>query len=708
MTPSPRAVNLTGVAVLLLAVAARLSRAFAVMEGDEVVPLDGDSVRHLVRMSAAARDGLAVPAFDPWVNWPHGAFEPWAPGFDVVGALLMLPFGADTMAGKLAACAFPVLLGVAVVGLTAAAAERLELSAMTAWGAALVAAFAPQLVVSSFFGRTDHHVWEAFSLLALTVWMLSPAKTPLRFELAGGALVFLALWGFDGAPLYIALLTVALAFGALVNEHPRILGSGALALALGGLGGALSYVPVILQHHAWFTFKRPSLIQPALVEVAGLGLAAVVLACARVGAGLPRRLLALGAVGVGLCGLLAVVPGFGHEVLAGLSEWLGKKDPWLASVAEFEPMLAAPHGFSQLRQSFGLWVWAAPVLFPGGLWLLVRALGARGVQWAVLAAGAAGLSLLQMRFGRVAIPFVVVSCVAAVSLSLRRWAARGSRTWVLVPAMCLAAVLLDARARAFLELSQPDGPRPIVELSLALRRLEPEHAGKGVLANWEDGHFVEALGQHPVLVNGFGTYSSPEGYEVSRTYWSGSLDEMEALFHDRQLGWWIDGAQNFMGRRLGERALFVERDGKPTLEGRTVREWPLAASLFGGSGDVRRRVPHLAHFWPRAATTSATVDIGVKLPDLWLFEHVPGAVVEGRATPGSVVSATLQLGERFPYTAWVQADAQGQYALRLPIPSGCSEAGLTTSPAWSLTVDGVQSTLLVSEAEVRSGSQLSR
>ena len=706
MTLSKRTLSLTGIVVLLLALAARLSRAFAVFQGDEVVPLDGDSLRHLFRMQAAARDALQVPAFDPWVNWPHGAFEPWAPGFDVVGALLMLPFGADTTTGKLAACLLPVLLGLGVVALTVKVAQRLELEPLAGWGAALVVAFAPQLVVSSFFGRTDHHVWESCTLLALAAWVLTKPERPLRFELAGGALVFLAMWGFDGAPIYIALVTLALAVGVLANEKPKLLGSGALALAIGAAASAVSYVPVMLQHHAVMTFKRPSLLQPSLVLVAAVGLALVVLACGRAGQGLRRRGVALLGVAAALGLLVVALPPLRQELVAGLQEWLGKKDPWLASVAEFEPMLAAPHGFGRLRQSFGLWVWVAPVVFPLGLFLLGRARGVKGVQWAVLAGGTAGLTLLQMRFGRVAIPFVVLTCVAAL-VELTR-SSKSSRAWLLAPVLCVAAVVFDARALAFLVPSEPEGQKPIVELSLALRALEPVHGGKGVLANWEDGHFVEAIGHHPVLVNGFGSYSSPEGYEVSRTYWSGSVDSLDALFRERQLAWWIDGPQNFIGRKLGERAVFVEREGKPVLEGRTVREWPLAASLFGGSGDARRRVPHLAHFWPRAASTSATIDIGVKLPDLFLFERVEGAVVEGTATPQSVVTATIVLGERLPYTAWTTADAQGHYELRLPIPSGQSGPGLTTSAAWTLTVDGSSSSVHPTEAEVRAGAHLAK
>ena len=703
MTPPTRTVQLTGIAVLLLAVAARLSRAFAVIQGDEVVPLDGDSLRHLSRMQAAAGDGLQVPSFDPWVNWPHGAFEPWAPGFDVVGALLMLPFGANSNAGKLAACLLPVILGVGLVALTAKVAQRLELGPFAGWSAALVVAFAPQLVVSSLFGRTDHHVWEACSLLALALWVLTPVQgSSLRHELVGAVLIFLSMWGFDGAPLYVALITLALAVGVLTCATPRVLGSGVLALALGGAASALSYAPAMLQHHSLWTYKRPSLLQPLLIEFAAVGLALVVLACARAGAGVRRRSLALIGTAVVMVSLAGALPPLRREVLAGLQEWLARSDPWLASIAEFAPMLAAPHGFSQLTQSFGLWAWSVPVLFPLGLWLVISTRAALGVQWAVLATGALGLSLLQMRFGRVAIPFAALTCmVAAVELT-RRFRAP------LAPALFLVLVMLDGRTIAFLTPSAPEQQKPIVELSLALRRFEPLHAGRGVLANWEDGHFVESLGQHPVLVNGFGSFASPEGYELSRTAWTRSQDEMERLFQEKHLGWWIDGAWNFASRKQGERTVFTERNGKRTLEGQTVRDWPLTASLFGGSGDVGRRVPHLAHFWPRAASTSATVDIGIKLPDLWLFERVEGAVVEGIASPQSVVSATLVLGEWHTYTAWTQADAQGHFELRLPIPSGVTGLGLGTSEHWTLTVDGVAAPLAINENEVRSGLHVRR
>lgn len=702
MTSSSRTLRLTGAVVLLLAFATRLSRAFAVFQGDEVVPLDGDSLRHLFRMQQALHDGLRVPSFDPWVNWPHGAFEPWAPGFDVVGAVLLGLFGGNS----LAACLLPVLLGVTAVALTAKAAQRLEVAPLAAWGAALVVAFAPQLVVSSMFGRTDHHVWETCTLLALAIWVVSPVKAGLRFELAGGGLVFLSMWGFDGAPIYVAMITSALALGVLREPSPRLLGSGALALALGGLASAAAYAPVMLQHHQTWTFKRPSLLQPALVEVAALGLVLLVLVCARAGGGMRRRVPALLGVGAALMVVVALVPALRAQVLAGLAEWLGKSDPWLAAVAEFEPMLGAPFGFDRLRQSFGVWAWVTPVLFPVSLFLLAARRGTRGLQWALLAFATAGLCLLQMRFGRVAIPFVVLTCVVGLEELNRAWPS--SRAALLAPWLCAAAVVLDTRALGYLLVKTPEGQKPIVELSLALRQLEPRHAGLGVLANWEDGHFIEVLGRHPVLVNGFGSYASPEGFELSRHAWTGTPESLDALFRERQLGWWIDGAQNFLGRQVGDRPFFAQREGKPSLEGRLVREHPLTASLFGGSGDVSRRVPHLAHFWPRAASTSATLEIGLELPDLWLFERVEGAAVEGNASPGSVVSASLLLGGRYPYTAWAVTDAQGRYLLRLPVPSGVKDPGLGTSEAWTLTVDGQATPLQVSEAQVRSGAHLER
>jgi hypothetical protein len=706
-------VRLAGAGVLLVALLARLTRAPAVLVGDAVVALDGDSVRHLARMHETLRAGLRAPAFDPWVNWPFGAWEPWAPGFDVVGALVMAPFGADTPGASLAACALPVLLGVGLVALTPAVGRQLGLAPLTAWAAALVCALAPQLVASSLYGRTDHHVWEALSLLALAAWVLGepPTTAParLRFELVGAVLVFLALWGFDGAPVYVALVTAALGVPVLLEPRTvtvapapgglagRLVGSGAVGLALGGLASTLAYLPVLAQHHQAWTFKRPSLLQPALVELAALGLAVLVLLA---GPGWRRRLGALAGAGLAVAVALAAVAPLRRELLAGLVEWLATRDPWLAEVAEFKPLLSLGTGGAQLRQSFGLWVWLAPALFPLGLWTLVAGDRRRGLQWALLAVAITGLALAQLRFGRVAIPFAVLTSMLGVARLARR-------PWVPLAA-ALVAVAVDAQSRAQLVLKTPEGLSPIVELSLALRALEPEARGLGVLAGWEHGHFLEALGRHPVLVNGFGTYSAPEGYEVSRTAWTGSPASLEALFAERRLGWWVDGVESAIDRSADGQALFPERGGRRVLEGSAVRRWPLSASLFGGSGDVRRQVHHLEHFWPRAASTSASLEVGVRQPDLWLFEHVAGAEVAGTAVAGSTVTATLELqrrgGATVPYTAWARADADGVWTLRLPIPSGWHGPGLPTGGAWRVLADGRERSLELTEEQVRGGS----
>lgn len=680
--------------MLLLALGARLARLGALFQDGEVVPLDGDSVRHLARMESAVADGFRVPAFDPWVNWPSGAFEPWAPGFDFVGALMMSPFAAGTTA-RLAASMLPVLLGLAVVGLTALVARRAGASPWSAWGAALLVAFGPQLVSSSLLGRTDHHVWEAASLLALAAWALTPTEARgWRFELVGAGLFFFCLWGFDGAPLYVALVSLALGARLVLEGHSPFRGAGAIALVGGALLTAAAYSPVMQAHGELLTFKRPSLLQPALVVLAAaaVGLAWVAARAKTI----PLRAARLVGFGLGLVAVAALISPLRTQVLAGLEEWLAREDPWLATIAEFQPLWGAD-GLTQTLSSFGRGIVLAPVLFPLGAWALVRQRGAAGLQLAVLAVTTFALTCLQMRFGRVALPFTFITCVVALEVLLQRWSARA--VW-LPGLVCLVGVLVEPKTWTALVPSEPAGRKPIVELSQALRELAPEHGGRGVLANWEDGHFVEALGRHPVLVNGFGTYASPEGYELSRSFWTRSQADLETLFAQRRLGWWIDGGQNALQRK----GVFVERDGKPVLEGKTVREFPLTASLFGGSGDVRRRVPHLEHFWPRAASSSATVDVGVKLPDLWLFEHVAGAVLEGTAAPGTVVSASLVIGETWPYSAWTTTDAAGTYALRLPIPSGFMGPGLKTSAAWQVRVGDQPSTVVVSEDAVRSGA----
>ena len=151
-----------------LALYLRMSGAAASIDADEVAVLGPDAAFHARRMLQTWQHFPHVPIRDALLDWPHGAVVQWPPGFDLLGALLALPFGSRFDA-LLAFSTLPVLLGLSLVAATARAAHAVAPRLPFAGGlcAAFVVAVLPQAVSIGRFSNTDHHVVEALILLAL-------------------------------------------------------------------------------------------------------------------------------------------------------------------------------------------------------------------------------------------------------------------------------------------------------------------------------------------------------------------------------------------------------------------------------------------------------------------------------------------------------------------------------------------------------------
>ena len=109
--------GLAGLAILAGA-AIRLGPPWSnVFGGSGTVLLDTDAYYHLRRIQFAVHHFPAVPAFDPYVNFPEGARIIWPPGFDLLLATAARAFTAHPSAAwveRASAVAVP-LLGLAAV-----------------------------------------------------------------------------------------------------------------------------------------------------------------------------------------------------------------------------------------------------------------------------------------------------------------------------------------------------------------------------------------------------------------------------------------------------------------------------------------------------------------------------------------------------------------------------------------------------------------
>ncbi len=104
----------------MVAVWARISVYPVVLGTGELVPrIDGDSHYHLDRTLDAVAHFPRVRHFDPLMNWPTGAFCPWADGFDLAGAgFALIMAGRDPLRTPIAVALWPVVVGLLSVWAT--------------------------------------------------------------------------------------------------------------------------------------------------------------------------------------------------------------------------------------------------------------------------------------------------------------------------------------------------------------------------------------------------------------------------------------------------------------------------------------------------------------------------------------------------------------------------------------------------------------
>ncbi len=762
--PTAWGVSLLG--ALCCAVWVRVSVFARVFVQGDVLTHDPDAMYHLQRIGQTVQAFPHVPVRDAYLNWPEGAVAPWAQGFDWLAAawVLLLGGGAgdELRVGQLAAC-FPVVLGIAVVVLAVGIARQVSPRALpagqgvlgnlavvaTAWLAALL----PRGVMASQLGRVDHHVAEALVMAGLglsVLWALAedPARprtrrTWLIFEGGVAAAVTVAGWLFTGSVLYVAIacgVLIALRLDAARHSGwGPLWGSGFPGLALAALALLGINAGLVPAHGYHFDYRFPDYLQPALHGLLALGcLAAAGVVRWGPGGRTRRQCVAVRAgclMGIAFAVAALTYPLVGADTLEGLGDWLARSDPWLAGIAEFQPVFPSwalwrPDHWAALYH-FNGWVgMLAPIAIPLGLRAVWRGNPQAGRALTGLTLPLVLLSLVQNRFGQALTPYYAVVtgfAFARVAEALAGWAApalarlRSGLAAAGKPAFVLGALMLvvlapDRVIREELRWDAVREPTAIEAAALFLRSQPPEPGREGALAAWYYGHTVRVLGQRPVLTAGFGPWTGEEGFEAAQRFMQGTESELIDLMERRRLGHVVTG----MRAQIPVSGDSEHRDDRPfvrqattnhvAINPRHFQNSPLAPLILGGSGMPGIDVGHVQQLRPVYATPWSTQAIGIPIFQLWVYERVEGARIVGRVDPEARVIARTGIllhGERVPYTAWTGADANGDYELVIPLPSGVRSPELSTEPTYLVFVDDTQvGVLSVSEAAVREGSRL--
>jgi hypothetical protein len=529
------------------------------------------------------------------------------------------------------------------------------------------------------------------------------------------------------------------------------LGSGAIALLIGaGLLLIVSHWQVG-EHGQTMTFKLPSYLQPLMHLIAAAGCAAAALTqslisdpaealqgnAARPSPGsMLHRMSRRVAVLVLFAGVLLAIslPLAGEAIWAGLTEWLARRDPWLAGVAEFQPVfpswalwrLETWRGLHDFNALPGL---LAPVVFPIGLWRAHRAHRAVGTCFAAWTLCLIPLTLMQIRFGQ------ILSANYAVCLALSLgFAAEKAHHFVsprfhamprpaVVLFACLAALyMLDPAIRDELRWHESRDPTAVeaVSLFLANDRQQEEIAGaqtqSGVLANWEHGHTLLRVGERPVLTAGFGPYTGEQSFQDAEDFMYQGEAALLELMTRRRLRYVVTGMRAAFpdpADRPGELRkpfVFDPIHNAIAVNSAYFVRFPLTSLIVGGTGMPDLGIAHVSHLMPRFVSAQQAGGLGFPLHRLWLFERVSGARLVGEAAPGARIEARTSLvirGAQTQYIAWCEADERGRFELTVPLANNLQSSALATGGDFTIWIDGEASTrVTLSETAIRAGTRL--
>lgn len=704
----------------------RLTGVFASIVRDEFVANGPGTSYHVRRMLQTWEHYPNAPRFDPLLAWPHGAASPWPQGFDVLVATIALP-ASDRFEALFLISLAPVLLALALIALAGWSVRALAPDApwWTPWLASTLVAIFPQSVSVTRFANPDHHIAEALIMLGLGMWSVaiwraltaSTLSSRRRFaiEAAGTALLICSHTNHIGTPAYVWIVGASICIANLRwgHGHPARWAVGAPALIAGSAVAAVVFLPLIQVHGHMLSYVFPSLLQPLLVIVAGVGCAlASLLGWTLIGSQ-RRRAWGLVALVTIACGAL-LVPGLraaSEELLFGMREWFGDRD-FLAKISENLPLFAGDPPWARAYSYYGAFGPLLPLLVPLGLVVHARRVGMRdAIPFVVWTACITVLMLQQNRFGRIGLVNLAI-CSALVLTALVDAAPRLRPLAIAVP---LLAMLLDPAFHFYVR-PEPEGPLPgLPEAGVFLRNHTPAPVvGKrsGVLVPWDQSHYIVRYGERPVTATGFGYYVDPEAADEVIHIWERTEARLERFANARDLGFVASSAATFTGRTLHGRGPLIrdERRGF-RWNAEYFQRVPLATLLLGGSGIRDAGVEHLRHLMPRFASTLPASGLPLIVPDTWVYQFVAGAVVSGHASANATVRLQTPITRpqgRFIHEAWTKAGPDGTFTLTTPVPTGYTGAGFATGPnAVLLTGEGDPHMLTIAEHAVRAGEALS-
>jgi asparagine N-glycosylation enzyme membrane subunit Stt3 len=725
--------------VLLLAAATRLANVPGVFVGGRVLIWDEDSAYHWHRASLAAAHYPKVHTFDWYTNYPTGARMMWPVGFDLALATAVRLVGLAS-GGRVSPLAIGVLfdpfLGVLSVLAIYFLGRELGGRAAGVAGAA-IAAVLPILTGYSMVGRIDHHAVEpvlaALPLVLLLHGVRATSDCARGRTAAGlGALLAVEIGVWPGAIAAGVLVAVSLAVVAL--WPPRGCNREVFVVFGRRTFGAATLVilPVVLIH-PWaaagsFAYYAPTWLQPLVFATAWLSftLAGSSLRRRPAGRGFLAAALVLAPLAVAATGV-ALSPGLRHTAGSVLG-YLDRGDVQISQVFESYPLLSFGPGTAV--QQYGIMAVAFPILLVAlGLrcWRATPRgeLAARVVlPWFAVTAG---MALGQLRLGSQFAPLWCALWGAAWAYAVRRVEQRvGHRGAVRLGAVLVGLAIMVPTLRLH-HLTRRPPQEDLVRSHDALVWLRERAATPGdvsqpgvrprfaVMSRWEWGNWLITVAHQANIANPFSQAEVHlRGVRDAAAFFL-ATDPAQAV---RQL------------ERLGARyvlvtPVFYEIEDVASVLGPGAPHFVVAGSgvapqptptfyatmnsrllVFDGL-EVRLEgttLPPLRRLRLDFESAAEGVEPGWEGSFCKVFELVPGARIDGAATPGELADLWLYLttnqGRRLTYHDRTTADAGGRFEFIVPYATTGEESAVRALGRYRITAGGHEVEVAVTEADV--------
>lgn len=717
---------------------------------------DPDGMYHMRRVDRVLTEGLPVAEHDPFMNFPHGARIPWPPYYTLMLSAITAPFAPEGAEARRefvehAVAMVPQVLGVVTTIMVALCGFLLAGSA----GALLAGsyhAFCSAAILYSKAGVADHHAWISF-LLALTLLLLSAAlkreatrsvRASALFGAGLGAVAGVMLGSWVASLVYVLTTQLVLAWMLFRNARSERSGTAAFGLAYHATA-LLVLLPAVLSS-PWkkeFPWMVVNLSWFHLAHLLVGGLVFVPLFFLKREGVVRRRYPWL--VGAALALLVSLLfltrSPVWHGVIEGFS-WASRADRFMANVTESVPLLGE-HGrdFQQAFLMLGYGILLTPVIF---LFAGVRALRDENAQlrpWVVMLPVLTLMAFSQVRFADVlSLPTAV--CLAWFVVQIFRLPllarVRSLPAWCLfLPLIALSLALQWPTTRSYATSVASAGlfpepmrlPRARATRAMLdwLRENTPADGEAGVLARWSHGHRIEWVADRPTIATNFGSYLGEESFLFpARLFLTEDPLEAEALLKQRRIRWILLTSlfltelpsllENLRVHEIERDLLAGAAGGRPNRV--LTHGWheTIAARLMSG-GVLPYASPgstaplnflRLVHVSPRIERDPALLAFAKESPMGWIWEVVPGALVEASGTPGERLLLQIPLAwnggrERLVYTDHAVVGADGIARLRVPYATDTSngDASLAGRPRWSLA--GVQADLVIPGRAVQQG-----